>query len=475
MRRFAPFLLALALVLGIAPGLAFASSTPTTVGTEAELTSALASSTITEIALTADIVTSAQVTVARPVTIDGAGHALTVGTDLGRDNSTKHALGVELVEATATSVVIKNLTVDSATLAYGVNLFSAAAVQFDKVTIKNSKGAGLTIGGSTLMASDLNTNGNAWGAVNVDPGVDATLPSAFTLTKGDLSENVKIWSDGKNVAGSATVSVDATAAGFVEQIPAPVVVGQPDLRICILRTQTVTFDSKNDSALATAAATYGSPVSAPSVEPTKTGYSFTGWATGSDVAAWDFSSAVNDDFTLYAQYKVNSYQVTFTSWNGWSMITVADYGSTAVAPEAFPRPGYVFAGWDHTLVNVTGSFTTTALYTKTVLVLPTFLSNPNAPSKMSHSTHYTIYGYLKPAHKVGSNPVRIYMYKQSKSGSWTSYGYVNARAYKNYSYTKYAASVRLRIAGKWRLRAYAPADAAHAAVWSSGYDYVTVK
>jgi len=167
--------------------------------------------------------------------------------------------------------------------------------------------------------------------------------------------------------------------------------------------------------------------------------------------------------------------VTFTSWNGWSMITVADYGSTAVAPEAFPRPGYVFAGWDHTLVNVTGSFTTTALYTKTVLVLPTFLSNPNAPSKMSHSTHYTIYGYLKPAHKVGSNPVRIYMYKQSKSGSWTSYGYVNARAYKNYSYTKYAASVRLRIAGKWRLRAYAPADAAHAAVWSSGYDYVTVK
>ena len=42
MRRFAPFLLALALVLGIAPGLAFASSTPTNVGTEGELTSALA-------------------------------------------------------------------------------------------------------------------------------------------------------------------------------------------------------------------------------------------------------------------------------------------------------------------------------------------------------------------------------------------------------------------------------------------------
>jgi len=29
--------------------------------------------------------------------------------------------------------------------------------------------------------------------------------------------------------------------------------------------------------------------------------------------------------------------------------------------------------------------------------------------------------------------------------------------------------------GKWRVRAYAPADSKHSAAWSSGYDYITVK
>ena len=42
-------------------------------------------------------------------------------------------------------------------------------------------------------------------------------------------------------------------------------------------------------------------------------------------------------------------------------------------------------------------------------------------------------------------------------------------------YSKYKASVKLPHRGKWRLRAYAPADTLHAAAWSSGYDYVTVK
>jgi hypothetical protein len=89
----------------------------------------------------------------------------------------------------------------------------------------------------------------------------------------------------------------------------------------------------------------------------------------------------------------------------------------------------------------------------------------------------TVYGYLKPHHAKGSYPVRIYKWRRA-GGKWRSSGYVKAKA-SDYSngptYTKYSKSLSLSSRGKWRLRAYHPADAGHAGSWSSGYDYVTVK
>ena len=71
-------------------------------------------------------------------------------------------------------------------------------------------------------------------------------------------------------------------------------------------------------------------------------------------------------------------------------------------------------------------------------------------------------------------PVRIYRWKKT-AGSWKSYGYARAKAANYDIYSKYTTSMRLPYRGSWRLRAYAPADSLHAAAWSSGYDYVTVK
>jgi len=99
---------------------------------------------------------------------------------------------------------------------------------------------------------------------------------------------------------------------------------------------------------------------------------------------------------------------------------------------------------------------------------------PVAPSTMYHTRSYTVYAYLKPRHTAGSYPVRIYKYRYV-SGSWRSYGYVKAKASNYSSYTKCSVSVKLPYTGKWKVRAYAPADSGHSATWSSGYDYVTVK
>ncbi len=103
------------------------------------------------------------------------------------------------------------------------------------------------------------------------------------------------------------------------------------------------------------------------------------------------------------------------------------------------------------------------------------VGTPRARTTMSHSRYYTVYGFLKPKHASGSYPVRIYMWKKTSTGKWKRYGYVSARASDYSSFTKYSKRMRLPSAGKWRLRAYAPADSRHSASWSSRFDYVTVK
>jgi hypothetical protein len=102
------------------------------------------------------------------------------------------------------------------------------------------------------------------------------------------------------------------------------------------------------------------------------------------------------------------------------------------------------------------------------------VSNPVAPSTMYHHSYRTIYGYLWPRHTAGTAAVRIYKYRYV-AGAWRSYGYELAKVANHSSYSEYAHSMRLQYSGKWRLRAYAPADSGHAAAWSSGYEYVTVR
>lgn len=137
-----------------------------------------------------------------------------------------------------------------------------------------------------------------------------------------------------------------------------------------------------------------------------------------------------------------------------------------------------FEQWRNTYYMVTFEGTgahTTNSQTSQVFATKSIVSNPTAPSTMYKGKYKTVYGYLEPKHTAGSYPVRIYKYKKV-SGKWKSYGYVNAKASTvNDSKSKYARSLCLPSTGSWRLRAYAPADSRHAATWSTGYDYVTVK
>ena len=104
---------------------------------------------------------------------------------------------------------------------------------------------------------------------------------------------------------------------------------------------------------------------------TKEGYTFVGWSQEKEGIA-DFqdkeelenlSSKSGDIITLYAIWKVNSYQITFLDYDE-SIIQQSelDYDTEIVIPEDPIRKGYTFTGWDKELSTVKEELVITALY-----------------------------------------------------------------------------------------------------------------
>ena len=113
-----------------------------------------------------------------------------------------------------------------------------------------------------------------------------------------------------------------------------------------INSYTVSFDSNGGSSVATQSATYNTAASKPA-DPSKTGFTFAGWFTDKDGKnAYDFSSKVTGDITLYAKWNINSYTVSFDS-NGGSSVAAQSvtYNTAASKPEDPSRKGYTFAGW----------------------------------------------------------------------------------------------------------------------------------
>ena len=113
-----------------------------------------------------------------------------------------------------------------------------------------------------------------------------------------------------------------------------------------INSYTVSFDSNGGSSVAAQSATYNTAASKPA-DPSMTGYTFAGWFTDKDcTTAYDFSSKVTGDITLYAKWNINSCTVSFDS-NGGSSVAAqsVNYNTTASKPADPSMTGYTFAGW----------------------------------------------------------------------------------------------------------------------------------
>lgn len=94
----------------------------------------------------------------------------------------------------------------------------------------------------------------------------------------------------------------------------------------------------------------------------RTGYTFAGWNTMRDGTGTSYANGArvknltdvpNGEVTLYAQWKVNRYTITFVLGNGSPDIVLEqDYNSAVTAPANPTRTGYTFAGWDKEIPTV---------------------------------------------------------------------------------------------------------------------------
>ena len=107
---------------------------------------------------------------------------------------------------------------------------------------------------------------------------------------------------------------------------------------------TVTFNSNGGTSIDPVEVKKGKTVTKPA-DPTKEGSEFDGWYLGD--SKYNFSSAVKEDITLNAVWKVKTFTITFTTSGGSSVSPqTVEYGKTVTKPADPTRVGFDFKGWN---------------------------------------------------------------------------------------------------------------------------------
>ncbi|MBE6132012.1 MAG: hypothetical protein E7180_01285 [Erysipelotrichaceae bacterium] len=113
---------------------------------------------------------------------------------------------------------------------------------------------------------------------------------------------------------------------------------------------TITFNSMGGSNVDPITEGYETPINEPD-EPTRTGYTFTGWHTDEECTeAYTFTTMPLNGITLYAGWEANTYTVTLDTQGGTAKdpITVtydSTYDKLPLPTSVGGKTGYTFAGW----------------------------------------------------------------------------------------------------------------------------------
>jgi uncharacterized repeat protein (TIGR02543 family) len=162
---------------------------------------------------------------------------------------------------------------------------------------------------------------------------------------------------------------------------------------------TIIFDSQGGSSVAPITQPYGSAVTAPTA-PTKAGYTFAGWYTGSCFTTlFTFATMPASNTTLYAKWTVSTYTITVTQGSNGTIspgTTTVGYGATPKFTIT-PKSGYrvvavtvdgrsVGAVSCYTFGAVTADHTITATFAKGEVHHSIELSGPEDASSSTETS-----------------------------------------------------------------------------------------
>src|SRR5574344_831032 len=114
----------------------------------------------------------------------------------------------------------------------------------------------------------------------------------------------------------------------------------------------ITLNYENGSATTTQESNYGKAFAQPT-DPTRAGYTFEGWYTTADYSgsAFDFSTVLTSDLTLYAKWEIAQYTITYALDGGTNAASnplsyKMESADIILTPPT--KTGYTFAGWTGT-------------------------------------------------------------------------------------------------------------------------------
>ncbi|MDO4516353.1 MAG: InlB B-repeat-containing protein [Bacillota bacterium] len=206
--------------------------------------------------------------------------------------------------------------------------FRVMANQYAAPAAPALDGSTVTVGEADRgKALEYSLNGGAWTDVPALDNGSFVLPGLAENTGFTLSLRQKASADGNYAASDAVgcFSVTYNANGGTGTVPC-------------------------------AYANSGSTVTVASgAELQRTGYTFAGWNTEADGSGTAYAEGlpITTAATLYAQWTINQYTITFDTDDGTKIAPITlDYGETVTAPENPTKTGYTFVGWDDTIPNI---------------------------------------------------------------------------------------------------------------------------